>query len=159
MQLQIAGRSDGEALAALQGEGFMHEIAESWGANNCLLDSLLQILIRLGFLSRSIDRKSACKNAREHLQLQEDLFLTSVSGGARFGGFLQHHKHAEHALLFFLEQFGSGVVGLPEAGFRLVVHCRLDSAEFPPDEVTVCRGHGLRAGGPLFCHLFAAKIV
>ena len=116
MQLQIAGRSDGEALAALQGEGFMHEIAESWGANNCLLDSLLQILIRLGFLARSIDRKSACKKAREHLQ------LTSVSGGARFGGFLQHHKHAEHALLFFLEQFGSGVVGLPEAGFRLVVH-------------------------------------
>ena len=41
VQLQIAGRSDGEALAALQGEGFMHEIAESWGANNCLLDSLL----------------------------------------------------------------------------------------------------------------------
>ena len=154
MQLQAAGRSDGEALAALLGEGFVHEIAETWGANNCLLDSLLQFLIQLGFLPRDIDRKGACKDARRNLQSKEDLFPCSVGGEARFGGFLQHHKHAEHALLFFLERFGSGVAGLPDAGFRLVVHCRFDSAELPPDEVTVCRGRGVRAGVPLACHLF-----
>ena len=125
------------------------------GENDCLADSLLQLLIFHGIVADDVDRKAACLANRVRLEAQEDLVPRDVDGCLDFGGFLQHHRHARPTVEFFCERFGCSEDVLPVAGFRLVVHARSDDDAHPADEMVICEGCGRRAGPCLVCHLFS----
>ena len=68
---------------------------------------------------------------------------------------MQHHRHAEAAVRFFLERF-SGPVGVPVEGICLHVHARYDTAASPADEVLIAHRVGSSQGPPLHFHLFCS---
>ena len=150
-----AERTNEGALEVLRAAGFQRGVGRIWGENDCLADSLLQLLIFHGVVADDVDRKTACLANRVRLEAQEDLVPRDIDGCVDFGGFLQHHRHARPTVEFFLEWFGCSGEVLPVAGFRLVVHARSDDEAHPADEMVICEGCGRRAGPCLDCHLFS----
>ncbi len=146
-------RTNEGALQELRAAGFVRREAMMWG-NNCLADSLLQLLIFHGIVAEGVGRKTACSVNRARLEEQEDLVPRDVHGCVDFGGYLQHDRHAQPTLEFFFELFACSAEVLPAAGFRLVVHARSDDDEHPADEMVICEGCGRRAGPCLELHLF-----
>ena len=147
-------RSNEEALHGLRAFGLERGVGEVWGENDCLADSLLQLLIFHGVVAEGVVRKTACLANRVRLEAQEDLVPRDIDGNVDLGGFLQHHRHAEPTAEFFFEWYACSEAVLPSAGFRLVVHARSDDDQHPPDELLICEGCGGRPGPPLDCHLF-----
>ena len=123
-------RSNAMALQALRAVGFSRGEAGGDG-NNCLADSLLQLLMSHGFVAEGVDRVMACRANREHLETQAHLVPRDIHGFLDFGGYLQHDRHAQPTLEFFFDRFGCSEDLLPSAGFRVVVHARSDDDEHP----------------------------
>ena len=160
-------RSDADALAELQsrglerGRGEIFSDSEGRPLNQCMPDSMLQLLMRHGFLRSDIsrlERDAACaENRRRLAEGPVELRPTERCPftGARVPGespraFLQHDVHAEPTVRFFMSWFaerGQQVRELPTAGIQLVVRSRFDSETLPPDRVLICVGDGSGEGG------------
>ena len=136
-------------------------------ANQCLADSLLQLLIRGGFLSSDIqyeDRRAACAENRRllvvgggHLQPRDRNAFTGEDAGANPRAFLQHDLHAAPSVRFFMQWFGDRgqvVRDLPAAGFVLTVRSRFDSEDLPADRQEICVGVGSGVGGAVMLDLY-----
>jgi hypothetical protein len=146
--------SDQMKLRSLQAMGFKWAHGEVWGRNNCLADSLLQLLIKHGLIRQSVDRRAACKANRVALESQPSLVPRRADGRLDLGGYLQHHRHAEAIIRFFFDRFRCRAADLPAAGFVVYCHANYDDNDHPPDQVLVCEGLGVRVGPPLHFHLF-----
>jgi hypothetical protein len=123
-----------------------------YSANQCLADSLLQLLQRAGVLSIHIseaERVHACAENRRRLVSHEVVALrprrrcaaTNVDEGEDPLAYLQHDVHAEPTVHFFLEWFrvkGKVLRELPVGGIRLTVFSRFDSAVGGRPVVQIC---------------------
>ena len=142
-------------LAELGAAGWVRRDGMVWGENDCLADSLLQLLIKRGVIPGDVDRQVACHANRAQLERTQDLLPRDLDGNVCLGGMLEHHRHAAPTVRFFLDFFGVRAVDLlPRAGINVVVHARYDDIEHPPDEVLLCAEVGRRAGGVWEFHLF-----
>ena len=153
-QVPDPARSNEEAILTLLGAGLVCGTGQVWDDNACMADSLLQLLIFHGVVPEDAERKSACLANRAHLEARPELVPRDRDGRQVYGGYLQHHRHAEPTLQFFFEWFACSPEVLPAAGFRLVVHARSDDEAHPTDEWLLCVQSGRRAGPCLQCHLF-----
>ena len=108
--------SDEQKEAALLRQGLKVGKGKVWGANNCLPDSLLQLMQESGIIARCAerDRKEPCVAVRAALtSLPEDSPLrprrrdaeSSRVLGLDDGAFLQSHVHGEFILKFFSSVF------------------------------------------------------
>ena len=106
---------------------------------NCLVDSLLQLLVEKGFfraLTRA-DRQSIAAANRDHLMnhplehvhpVQRDR-ITNVSLGKNIAAYLQAEIHAEPSIEFLFDyaaNMGYVLQPRPAEGFRIIVYSRLD---------------------------------
>ena len=98
-------------------------------------------------------REALCKELRQHFEEQPRLVPRNARGRPCKGAFLQHHRHAEAAIIWFLNKL-SCLEGLPSSGVRLLVHARYDTEAAPPETLDILRGRGLLDGPPLEFHLF-----
>ena len=149
------------------GRGEIFRDANGDPANQCLADSLLQLLIHHGLLSSDIgegDRREACAENRRMfvasdgpLQPRDRDAFSGQDAGVNPQAFLQHDVHAAPSVCFFMEWFrsrGLSVRELPAAGIVLTVHSRFDSADLPPDRHEICVGVGRGVGGVLLFDLY-----
>jgi len=147
--------SDEDKLAELCRAGWQWHEAATWGESDCLADSLLQLLGLHELIALpSSERRPACVAARQHLLQSPDLLPRDPYGRPQWDAYLQHHRHAEALVLFFLQRFPAGPVQLSRAGISLVVHARYDTATVPSERLGICAS-GDRASGPaLEMHMF-----
>ena len=115
---------------------------EVYGRNDCLTDSLLQVLAHaqlLPALPRE-DRDVACEQNRAALQFHYNPALRprqrDAATGADLGecstAFLQHDVHADEIVRFFLDYVHAALPrAWPPEGVRLNVFSRLDSERIP----------------------------
>ena len=150
--------SDEKRKEALRREGLTVGCGKIWRTNNCLSDSLLQLLMEFGVVHSSLDeeqRRAACLALREHLNLlPEDSMerprdrdvMSGTDLGLKPDAFLQPDVHGASALRFFQRYFdekGLLRTHLPPSGVRIVVRSRFDSEFLTPAFTIVCRSHGL----------------
>ena len=76
-----------------------------WGANQCLADSLLQLLVHHRLVPADVDREGLCALNRIELESDEVTVPRSRDGVKDPGGFLEHNRHAGPSLQFFLQVF------------------------------------------------------
>ena len=128
--------SDAKAITNLKAAGWTFGIGQVWGENDCLLDSLLQLLIACGFLPQMELRlrEKWCKECRVHFCGSEGLHPRSRTGMKDPHAFLQHHLHANAAVAFFMSKCGA-LKNLPACGLNLEVHARLPHL---CDQVRLC---------------------
>ena len=145
--------SDEQKEAALLRQGLKVGKGKVWGRNNCLPDSLLQLMQESGIIARCAerDRKEPCVAVRAALtSLPEDSplrprRLDAESGrvlGLDDGAFLQTHVHGEFILKFFLQYFEQRDMvlrQLPSTGVRINVLSRCDSDAIPVEFTDVCQ--------------------
>jgi hypothetical protein len=168
--------SDVETLAHLRTSGYEPGRGMVWtdeyvrghplmqySANQCLADSLLQLLQRAGVLSMLIseaERIQACAENRRRLVSHGDVALrprrrcaaTGVDEGEDPLAYLQHDVHAEPTVHFFLEWFrvrGKVLRELPVGGVRLTVFSRFDSAVGGRPVVQICERDVSEAPGSM----------
>lgn len=150
--------SDEQRKADLSRQGLTVGQGQIWATNNCLSDSLLQLLREAGFVDLSVDahqRREACWALREELKsLPEGSSerprkrdpMRSFDMGYDPDAFLQPDVHGGYALCFFERYFrekGLLCRGLPSVGVRISVHSRFDSDAVTPAFTEVCRSPGL----------------
>ena len=145
--------SDEQKEAALLRQGLKVGKGNVWRANNCLPDSLLQLMQESGIIARCPegDREAPCAAVRAALtSLPEDSPLRPSRRDAASnrvlglddGAFLQTHVHGEFILKFFLryfEQRDMVLRQLPSAGVRIHVLSRCDSDAIPVEFTDVCQ--------------------
>jgi hypothetical protein len=136
--------TDQGKLEELKACGFVWSHGNVWLTNNCLADSILQLLIGYGIVAHDIDRRAACLANRAALEAQPDLVPRQRNGARDLGGYLQHHRHAAPTIRFFKQMLRCADDVLPAAGFRVFCHASYDDADHPPDEDLVCEGIGTR---------------
>jgi len=161
----VVADSDMETIARLSTLGYEYGRGCVWtdrqrrddellrfSTNQCLADSLLQLLQRQGILSNDIsvaERIEACAENRRRLASHADPVLrprvrdaaTGADRGEDPYAYLQHDVHAEPTVLFFLEWFGAkGKVlrELPSGGIRVTVFSRFDSVIGGRPVVQIC---------------------
>jgi hypothetical protein len=161
----VVASSDAETLAELRSLGYEPGRGQVWSdrqrrddsllkfsTNQCLADSLLQLLQRQGVLSSGIsdaERIEACAENRRRLVSHVDHVLrprrrcaaTGVDQGEDPFAYLQHDVHAEPTVWFFLEWFrakGKVLRELPAGGIRVTVFSRFDSAIGGRPVVQIC---------------------
>ena len=166
--------SNAERLEQLRHEGYEVRRGEVWGENNCLADSLLQLLVWHGIVdervnvSPEVDRRDACAACRTHLcKLPEDrnLFPRNADETRNDEAYLEKDRHAEAVVRFFCDHFRSMDMlrqELPAAGIRLEVRTRFDAieaariAEAIESTTRICSSASGADGQPLrfvlFCH-------
>ena len=161
---------DEARIAQLREQGWEKRFGRVFEANNCLADSLLQLLVHHGVLSPEIsepERQKACTANREGLLASDSALglrprkrdpFTAADLGEDDGAYLQHDVHAVPTVRFFLEWFaarGQVLRELPAAGIHLIVMSRFDSPIAPMDELFICAGLGSGdATGPLTFALY-----
>ena len=126
-----------------------------------MADSLLQLLIAHGVLPGDIvgvEREAACE-ANRHALVHSDLpgrRPRNLRGEEDPGAFLEHDRHAEATVAFFLRWFGGRCLrSLPDEGIELTVYSRVDSAALPAARRRICQSPGAGRGGPaLQFHLY-----
>ena len=155
--------SDEDRIEQLRVRGWEKKFGLTFGQNNCLADSLLQLLVRCGVLSSEItevQREEACAANRSSLQRsdpalglrprQRDAF-TGEDHGEDDRAYLQHDVHAAPTVRFLIAWFrdrGQALRGLPASGIRLIVMSRFDSEVAPRDEVRICEDEGAGEAAP-----------
>ena len=171
---EVVVPSNDERLAQLKRLGYEHRIGKVWGANNCLADSLLQLLVWHGIVdervnvSPEVDRRDACAACRTHLcELPEDrnLFPRNADDTRNDEAYLEKDRHAEAVVRFLCDHFrGMDMLRqeLPAAGIRLEVRTRFDAieaariAEAIESTTRICSSASGADGQPLrfvlFCH-------
>jgi len=153
--------TDQQKLDELAAAGWQRRSSDAWDENDCLVDSLAQVLEALGIIAGSgpsgsltqADRKNACTAARQHLMGDPALLPRDPYGRPQWDAYLQHHRHAETLVWFLVRRFSAGQSPLPRAGATLVVHARYDTASVPAERVQICVGAGQRGPAPEL-HLF-----
>ena len=153
--------TDDEALVELLSSGWELRRGEVWGENDCLADSLLQLLqahcvIRGDSVDGSLShvaRKAACEENRRRLWGDPLLRPRLLSGRHEYGAFLQHDVHAGPTIEFFLTRFEC-ISDLPSAGVDILVHTRADSYVASVASRRVCGGLTDLPGAALEMHLF-----
>ena len=144
--VQVRG-TDEQRLRDLARDGW-HRRAARGDGNNCLAFSLLRLLMCHGLLVDSItdaEQIEACRALRWHLINDPRLRPRDASGRPCPEAYLQHHRHAEACIQFFLEHFRErhARVTMPQAGVRLTVHCRWEvELGHPVDRIDLCRAAG-----------------
>jgi hypothetical protein len=145
--------TDKQKEAALHRQGLKVGLGKVWGENNCLPDSLLQLLQENKIVARCVerDRATACAALRAELtNLPADSPLrprqrdavNSSDLGLDDSAFLQSNVHGEYILKFFLRYFGERrkvLRQLPSAGVRISVCSRFDSEVLPNESTDVCQ--------------------
>ena len=129
--------TDMEKLDDLEQQGWQRRDGETWGSNDCLADSLLQLLFESGVVllpvvsegEQGTMRREACRENRQALCASDALHPRDSDGVLDPRTYLQHDRHAAATVQFFMNRFGLGG-GLPQAGICLVVHTRLDSRTY-----------------------------
>ena len=156
--------TDAQALVRLRARGFVDGKGKLWGRNNCLADSLLQLLVKhrviygdLADEELSDDmRGRMCNDSRDLLCESRVLHPRRGGGELDRDAYLQHHVHARPTIEFFLRRFRNRN-GIPAAGIELRVHTRNDDAvggEGSVDSHIVLDRREARSGTPLVVHLF-----
>ena len=138
------GRSDQAMVALLRRDGWATRRGNPWEENNCLADSILQLLawhsllVGVGGSAHLTDpeRRLACQGNRDALCSNAALRPENVAGDFDRLANLQHQRHARPTVEYFLEKFCPGASARPRT-ILLVVHARYDSVEMPPDEYVV----------------------
>ena len=143
---------DEEALNRLEQEGWIMGEGQTWGENDCLADSVLQVLMASGLVGslEEAQRRHMCAANRVCLNSVDVLMPRDIHGCIDSRAFLQHHRHVEATCLFFLEQQGDVTI-IPVAGLHFSVHARLACME---DDIFVCARRGLAPGPPIQMHLY-----
>ena len=157
--------SDDAKLLELRGRGFQHKQGWTWLENNCLPDSLLQLLVLCGLVHNGLrsdgvitaeDRKEACQDVRSHFGTVMALMpRSSVDGQEDPTAYMEHYRHADAIVKHFLARFPSERQ-LPAAGLMLHVHARYDTAASPADLMSISRCVGSAPGLPLHLHLYCS---
>lgn len=150
-KVDVRVRSEEERLVELHELGLRKGVGRVHGRNDCCADSPLQLLIGHGFLSASIDeddRDAACAANRAALVTHADATLhprnrdpfSAVDQGLCETAFLQHDRHAEPTVLFFMDWFREQALHpLPASGITVSVYSRFDSAAIPAPSLVVCQ--------------------
>ena len=144
----VALRTDAERLEELRRDGFERRLGRVWGRNDCMADSLLQLLIAHGVLASDIteeERDTACEANRHELvhSTLPQRRPRDLRGRDDPGAFLEHDRHAEASIEFFLRWFaGRCVQELPDGGIELTVYSRFDSDTLPAATTRICRRSG-----------------
>ena len=149
----LVSMSDAEKVAALKRQGWVRGRASGAGAN-CLIDSLLQLLVASDVVVMPADRNGACEAVRAELirtpgSEPRDFHSGRVSPRA----YLEHFRHAGLVVRALVTAHGS-VDRLPAAGVRVVVHARYDRLAGPDDQVRACVGLSSSPGEELRMNLF-----
>ena len=145
--------SDDEKVDKLRRDGFHVGVGQTWGSNNCLPDSLLQLMQAHNVITRcdELVREAACAALREELnQLPENSQLRPMRRDPLNSrplclddkAFLQTDVHGEYILNFFLSYFGrlGMLIGsLPPAGVRIHECSRFESVALPIATTDVCQ--------------------
>ena len=156
--------SDAEMLVYLRGRGFHRREGRVWGRNNCLPDSLLQLLEILGLVScgrgqgerlTDPERQVACGEVREHLCAQPELVPRDPDGSENREAYMQHHRHADAIVKHFVSKY-PGPCQLPAVGLCLHVHARYDTDRSPADTWRICGGVGAGQGRAMDLHLYCS---
>ena len=161
--------TDEQKEAVLRRQGLTVGVGEVWGANNCLADSLLQLMQEHEVIAccHKNDRKAACAALREELtNLPEESPLRPMQRDPVNScplvlddrAFLQSNVHGEYILKFFLRYFdarGMLIRHLPSAGVHISVCSRFDSDVLPVESTDVCHAEVVDVDGePLDFKLF-----
>ncbi len=104
--LTLPVRSDEERMVELRKEGWARDRGQTWGRNDCMADTLLQLLAFHGvFDAISLpERDEACALSRGHITASDVPPRTS-SRGAEPTAFLEHDRHAAMTVAFLCEHF------------------------------------------------------
>ena len=152
-QFAVTHLTDKQKVAALLRQRLKVGKGNVWGANNCLADSLLQLMQENKIIAPcpELERKEPCAALREALiKLPENSPLrprgrdavNSSDLGLDDGAFLQSNVHGEYILKFFLAYFAErGMVlrQMPSAGVRISIVSRFDSDVIPSEYTDVCQ--------------------
>lgn len=135
--LDVSG-TDRAAIRHLESLGWQYGRGQVWGANNCFLDSLLQLLVQAGHLAAMApdERRQACRDCRAALLLSPALHPRDGEGRLDPTAYLQHHMHGAAAAAHFMEKC-TVLRPLPDTGLVLRIHARLPHL-----------GDVIRLGGP-----------
>ena len=148
--------TDGQRRAALRRDGFVVGRA-SGDANNCLADSLLQLLVAHSFVRGPVsdaESTGACRANREALSAQPLLRPRDLHGSESRRAYLEHDRHAAPTVEFFAAWFADRWLRpMPPGGFELHVYTRFDSSTW--HEVCVLsRPGGAPVGAPHKLHMY-----
>ena len=140
---------------------------------NCLIDSLLQLLMTHGFIEyveenafrkriRDYTRKCLTEHADESLRPVHRNSLNSTIQNSVKGAdpFLEHNKHAAAIINIIFEFYRTEAnvhlrMNMPQDGFLLTFFSRIDCAERPPDRLHV-RGSTLSQVNACEMYLYVA---
>jgi hypothetical protein len=111
---QLRVMSDKARIDQLKREGWKFGKGEVWGRNDCLADSLLQLLVERGLLRRGVlkdrgERDQACFMNRRQLELSRDAALRPRTVDGREGRnlYLEWDRHAGPTVEFLLQHFAA----------------------------------------------------
>ena len=129
--LRIAGHNIKD-ITAIREEDHIRQLEEAknlkkhngnpWNQNDCLADSLLQLMVHHSLLCEmsESERREGCAAAREALSTSEELLPQHRPQGTVF---LQENIHSEPVVNFFLKFFEDRHRDpLPGAGIRIITH-------------------------------------
>ena len=139
--------------------------------NECLADSILQLLSFHGFVSATLlecraERRRACAQCRNHLVTHVNSQLhpivrtangcedRSASDDEHARAFLQHDNHAETIIRFFLAQPYATGRAMSPCGMKIRVYTRWDSPTLDPDELARVIGRVGNSGDPVVLDLY-----
>ena len=161
--------TDDQKVAVLRSQGLTVGVGREWEANNCLADSLLQLLQEHEIIASCPEnvRQAACAALREELtNLPRDSPLRPMQRDPVIScplalddrAFLQSDVHGEYSLKFFLRYFdarGLLIGHLPSKGVHLSVCSRFDSDVLPSESTHVCQAEVVDVDEePLYFKLF-----
>ena len=152
-QSAVTHLTDKQKVAALRRQGLKVGKGNVCGANNCLADSLLQLMQENKIIApcSDLERNEHCAALREALiKLPENSPLRprgrdAVNGtdlGLDDGAYLQSYVHGEYILKFFLAYFAERekvLRQMPSAGVRISTVTRFDSDVIPSEYTDVCQ--------------------
>ena len=154
----LRAQSDRQRWAQLEAQGFRRGIGQVWGQSDCCADSLLQLLVDTGVLDASIteaERQAACVANRQAL-CRGPLFPRNLHGRRDDDAYLEHDRHAEAIVQFFMQRFqGRRCKAIPVEGIDLMVFSRFDSEQIPVARSRICATTGVESDGrPLVFRLY-----
>ena len=144
--------TDNETIGTLKSAGWEFGNGMPHG-NDCLADSLLQLLIMncvVADVPSAPAPKKACEANRVQLNSSLELRPRNIHGVVAPGAFLQHHRHAEATIMFFLRHIGARS-GIPKEGIRIHVHARV---QHMCDIIHVCKGLGTSEAPIIDLHVY-----
>ena len=143
-------QSDAAQLDVLSSSKGLKRLGAAVQNNNCLIDSLFQLLRIHGLAENIDDRPKRCQAVREHLCSTTDTFPRNPDGCKNPKAFLEHSRHAAIIVEQLLDDRR---VNRPS--LDLVVHARYDTLKSPPDRMRVCDGGDTPCrSGDIVLHLY-----